>query len=175
MLDYRREAAKNCFAMDTLARWIENETTTSEYRTVDALRHPDAITALRFWARRPPDGLRIGRDIPSRPIAKLLSGLVIYTPLADCSDARVHLAGSGLWRRFGRDITGLLMSQLLSPDDFRIRITEFREVIECGEPRLAEIIHSTAGIEVLRVDMLVLPVVAPNGTDRWIATFGFYL
>jgi hypothetical protein len=160
--------------MDTLARWIENETTQSEYRVVDALRHPDAITALRFWARRPPDGLMIGRDVPSRAIARLLSHVAVYAPLPDGSDAKVHLAGSALRRRFGRDITGLMMSEVFIPEDFKVRMAAVNSVVGRGEPRLAEITHHAGDIEVLRLELLLLPVTAPNGIDRWALGFALY-
>lgn len=161
--------------MDMLARWIEDDSTQSEYRIIDVLNHPDAPTALRFWARRPLDGLKIGRDIPSRAIAKLLSHLAIYAPLPDFSDAYTHLAGSGLRRRFGREITGLKMSDVFVPQDFAIRLEAIKDVIERGEPRLAEIVHRSGGIELLRLELLAFPVTAPNGIDRWAATFAFYL
>lgn len=160
--------------MDTLAQWIENENTVSEYRIIDTLSHPDAPTALRFWARRPHDGLRIGRDIPSRAIARLLSHVIVYAPFADGSNAMVHLAGSGLRMRFGRDITGLKLSQVFVPEDFQVRLAAINDVITRGEPRLAEIVHRASGIEVLRMEILALPVIAPNGNDRWVLTFAFY-
>ncbi|GAA0558372.1 PAS domain-containing protein [Rhizomicrobium electricum] len=160
--------------MDTLARWIENENTESEYRAIDTLTHPDATTALRFWARRPQDGIRIGRDVPSRAIARLLSHVVVYTPLKDGSDAVVHLAGTGLRMRFGRDITGLKLSQIFVPEDFNVRLAALKDVIGRGEPRLAEVVHRTGDIEVLRLELLTLPVVAPNGQDRWALAFAFY-
>jgi hypothetical protein len=160
--------------MDMLARWIENENTVSEYRVIDALTHPDATTALRFWARRPQDGIRIGRDVPSRAIARLLSHMAIYAPLPDGSDAVVHLAGSGLRMRFGRDITGLKLSQIFVPEDFEVRRAALNDVIGRGEPRLAEIIHRTGDIEVLRLELLTLPVIAPNGKDRWALNIAFY-
>ncbi len=160
--------------MEMLARWIENENTESEYRIIDTLTHPDASTALRFWARRPHDGLMIGRDVPSRAIARLLSHVIVYAPNEDGSDAVVHLAGSGLRMRFGRDVTGLKLSQIFVPEDFRVRLEALHDVITRGEPRLAEIIHHTSDIELLRVELLTMPVTAPNGIDRWVLAFAFY-
>ncbi len=160
--------------METLARWIEDEHTQSAYRTLDTLTHPDAKTALRFWARRPADGIRIGRDGPSRAIARLLSHVAIYAPLADASDAVVHLAGSGLRQRFGRDVTGLLMSEIFSPEDFMVRLASMLNVIKTGEPRMAQIVHHAGDIEVLRLELFALPVTAPGGIDRWALTFAFY-
>jgi hypothetical protein len=160
--------------MNTLARWIENENTVSEYRIIDTLSHPDGPTALRFWARRPQDGIRIGRDVPARAIARLLSHVIVYAPFADGSNAVVHLAGSGLRMRFGRDITGLKLSQVFIPEDFKVRLEALNDVMARGEPRLAEIIHRTGDIEVLRMELLTLPVIAPNGKDRWVLAFAFY-
>lgn len=160
--------------MDTIARWIENEATQSAYRIIDALTHTDADAMLRFWAERPADGIRIGRDVPSHAIARQLATISLYAPLDDKPDARVHLAGEGLKRRFGRDITGRLMSELFSPADFKIRFAAIMDVITRGEPRLAEITHRIGSLEVMRLELLTLPVVAPNGIDRWALTVAFY-
>jgi hypothetical protein len=160
--------------MDTLARWIENGTTISHYRIVDALTHPGADAVLRFWAERPPGGIRIGHDIPSRSIAGQLGNILVYEMLKDRPDARVYLAGANLRRRFGRDITGLLMSELFTPDAFKVRFDALTTVLASGEPRLAEIVHTSGDIQVLRLELLALPAIAPNGVDRWALTFAFY-
>jgi hypothetical protein len=60
------------------------------------------------------------------------------------------------------------------PEDFEMRLAGLKDVIARGEPRLAGIVHRTGGIEVLRLELLALPVTAPNGKDRWVLTFAFY-
>jgi len=160
--------------MDRLAEWIEGGMTHSEFVPIDALTHPNAKAALQFWAERPSDGIHIGRDVPSRLIARLLSHVTIYEPLPDGSDFKVHLAGSGIRHRFGRDITGETMAEIYSPEDMPVRFKTLQEVIATGEPRMTRITHRAGKVDVLKIELLQIPVVAPNGHDRWVLTFVFY-
>lgn len=160
--------------MDGLANWIEGGLTQSEFVPIDGLTHPNAEAALQFWAERPSDGIHIGRDVPSRLIARLLSHVTIYEPLSDGSDFKVHLAGSGIRRRFGRDITAETMAQIYSPSDMPVRLETLLEVVSCNEPRMTRITHRAGKVDVLKMELLQLPVVAPNGHDRWVLTFVFY-
>ncbi len=160
--------------MDRLAEWIEGGMTQSEFVPIDTLTHPNAEAALQFWGERPGDGIHIGRDLPSRLIARLLSHVTIYEPLADRSDFKVHLAGSGMRHRFGRDITGETMSEIYSPSDFPVRYKTLLEVIAHNEPRMMRIIHRAGTVDVLKIELFQIPVVGPNGLDRWALTFVFY-
>lgn len=160
--------------VDRVANWIESGITVAEYTRVDVLEHPDAAAALRFWQNRPADGIKIGRDVPSRAIARLLSRTVIYEPMDGGIDFKVHLAGSGIRRRFGRDITGELLSQLYNANDLLPRLKGVQEVLATGEARTARVIHRAADVEVLKIELFQMPLMAPNGTDRWVLTFAFY-
>ena len=160
--------------MDRLADWIEGGMTHSEFVRIDALTHPNATAALKFWDERPSDGIHIGRDVPSRMIARLLSHVTIYEPLPDSTDFRVHLAGSGIRHRFGRDITGETMAEIYNANDMPVRFKTLLEVVAHNEPRMTRIIHRAGKVDVLKIELLQLPVVAPNGVDRWVLTFVFY-
>ena len=58
-------------------------------------------------------GMRMGRDIPSRALAKFLPNIVISEPVGDWEDAHIRLAGSVYTERFGCDITGTLLARHL--------------------------------------------------------------
>ena len=58
--------------------------------------HPKAIRLLEFWNERAVDGIVIGRDVPSRKIADLLSHISIGEPIEGGTDFRIRLAGSSL-------------------------------------------------------------------------------
>lgn len=160
--------------MSSPAEWIASGKNLSDYQRVNALEHWLAPEALRFWDRRPADGIVIGRDVPSRAIARLLNRVIVYEPIDDHHDLKVRLAGTAVRHRFGHDITGQKMSELFSPAEFPIRFQTVMEVIERNEPRMARIVHGSTDVEILRIELLTLPVVAPNGGDRWALTFCFY-
>lgn len=160
--------------MNGAATWTANAEEQSTYLRVDALDHWLAPEALHFWEHRPADGIVIGRDVPSRPIARLLNRVIIYEPVDDHHDLRVRLAGTGVRRRFAHDITGQRMSELFGPAEFPIRFRTTMEAIEQNAPRMARVTHGSENREVLRLELLILPVVAPNGSDRWALTFCFY-
>lgn len=160
--------------MNCVTEWMENGEAHSCYQRTDALAHVLAPTALRFWENRPVDGIVIGRDIPSRAIAPLLSHTIIYQPVDGRRDLRVRLAGTSLRARFPRDITGLKMSNLFGPEDFPVRFDTMMEVIDRNEPRMACITHTVGDITVFRLELLMLPAWSADRRERWAVTFTFY-
>jgi hypothetical protein len=162
--------------MQWVATWIENAETSTEIRTLDALTHPDGKIAMRFWRERPADGLRIGRDVPSRAIARLLSCIVVWESARDGEDFRLQLAGSGARSRFGRDITGEYASQLFSDKaTFAAHFRMLSEVIAKGQPHIVGIVYCARSVEVMRIEILAIPAVASDGIGQRVLTFGFYL
>lgn len=160
--------------MNGPAGWIASAEVQSEYRCVDSLDHWLAPEALHFWEHRPADGIVIGRDVPSRAIARLLNRIIVYEPVDARQDLKVRLAGTAVRRRFERDITGLKMSEMFAPAEFPVRFRTAMDVIEQNTPRMVRVIHGTMDLEVLRLELLILPIIAPNGSDRWALTFCFY-
>lgn len=160
--------------MDRQAQWIETGLTQEKLYSIEAPSHADAGLALRFWANRPADGIRIGRDVPSRAICRLLSRLTIFQPVADGADFKVHLVGNAVRCRFGRDITGELLSEIYSPEQFELRLACQKAVIATGEPNASRSVHCMGNIEILKTELLRMPAVAPNGVDRWVLAFAFF-
>jgi hypothetical protein len=160
--------------MNRVARLLGNEMAVADLVPATDLIHPDAAVAMDLWRNRKPDGLRIGRDVPSRAIARLLSRIAVCKPMAD-GDFCVHLAGSTIIQRFGRDITGERVSEVFDDTpNHAARRDYLTAVITSGEPRMVRITHRIGSVELLRNETVVLPVTAPNGKDRWALVFAFY-
>jgi len=161
--------------MSKPAMWMDGPDVKSEFAQVVKLTHPLAATALAFWDSRPADGLVIGRDVPSRAIASLLSRIIVYEPVEGGRDLKVHLVGTVLRRRFGNDITGKRMSELFSASNFPVRLRVAMAAIEEGKPQFAVITHTHRAIGTFRIEVMQMPVLAPDGVTPWVVTFIFYL
>jgi len=145
-----------------------------EFRVIAAPNHPKAQKLYAFWQEHAEHGIVIGRDVPSRPIADLLSSISIYEPVNDGTDLRVWLAGTSMRRRFGNDITGKLMSELYTPDDFRAHLEDARLSLEAGRPTFIDSRLSIGAVEQMHLEVVVLPVLAPDGISRWVLAGVFY-
>lgn len=141
---------------------------------VDEARHPDAVKLLAFWAARAPDGIVMGRDIPSRAISGLLSRIVIWEPVRDGRDLRARLAGAALLRRFGDDIKGRLMSELLPPEDVQKFLTGALNVLENGRSLVLDSRLIAGTVEMMHLEIVVFPVIAPDRKGTWVLAGVFY-
>lgn len=146
----------------------------TEYRSIAAPAHPEAVKALAFWDARPADGIVIGRDVPSRAIASLLSHIIIHEPINDGSDLKVRVAGTAAQRRFGRDITGKTMSELFPTSSFRDRLKSVLTAMETGAPQFADCQLSSGTLDILHSELVILPVLAPDRVTKWALTIVFF-
>ena len=145
-----------------------------DFKVMAAPIHPKAQKLYAFWQERAERGIVIGRDVPSRPIADLLSSISIYEPANDGTDLRVRLAGSSMRRRFGDDITGKLMSELFAPDDFRAHFEDARASLDTGRPTFVDSRLSIGAVEQMHLEVVTLPVLAPDAIGRWLLAGIFY-
>src|SRR5581483_3585597 len=85
-------------------------------------KHFGSRILLDLWRAREADGgFAVGTDVPSRPIARIMHNLVLFEPVVESgrvTDLRVRVAGDSLFMRFGRDTTGMMLSQLFGPEEF---------------------------------------------------------
>lgn len=151
-----------------------NSSINSIYRKIRLLTHPVAKQALQFWAARPRDGIVIGRDVPSRSIANLLSRVIVHEPIKGGTDAKVRLAGMGIRHRFGDDITGMTMSALFPTPDFPNRLESVMKAIRDDAPQYADCTLSNGVLDILHTELMIVPAVAPNRTAIWTITFCFF-
>ena len=146
----------------------------TEYRAIAAPAHPEAVKALAFWDARPADGIVIGRDVPSRAIASLLSHVIIHEPINGGSDLKVRVAGTAVRRRFGRDITGEIMSNLFPATTFPDRLKSVLTAIETGAPQFADCHLGNGSLEILHSELVILPIFAPDRATKWAMTIVFF-
>lgn len=136
--------------------------------------HRGARLLLENWRAREAQGrFTIRRDVPSRALARVLSGLVLYEPL-QTGDFRVRLAGQTARRRFGRDVTGESLSRLLEGELFARHAAPMRALLVTGEPFLVEV--QVMEEERLRLcyEQLSLRVLAPDGRTPWVLSGMFF-
>lgn len=102
--------------------------------------HAEAIELHRYWlACQARGGVKLGRDLPSREIAKLMSKLSVLEANADETDFRFRLVGSSWLDRFGRDIKGEWVSSLYEPDIFEQYRAGVSSVLKTGEPKFTDV------------------------------------
>ncbi len=149
-------------------------TPSAEFRypkTVIAVpEHPSSLELIEHWrTHEATGGMRMGRDIPSRAIAKFLSGIVVCEPVGAWADGRIRLAGSVLTQRFGRDIQGALIRDLYhnDPEGGDALLENARRAQETREPGLLSTRVCAGEIEVMRFEVVALPIWAPDATTRW--------
>jgi hypothetical protein len=141
-----------------------------EFSVIAKPRHKDSEKLLAFWSGRAPDGIVMGRDVPSRAIAPILSHIVVWEPLEDLSDMRIRLAGAALARRFPGDLRGRLMSELFQPADFAVRLPESLAVIDSGTPLILDSRVVSGTIERIHLEVVVLPILSPDRKRGWLLT-----
>ena len=147
----------------------------TELRVIERPIHPDAAIAMAFWQGRPADGIRIGRDLPCRAVARLLSRIAVCEPVQGGGDYRIQLAGGAIDQRLGRSVAGRCLSEVFDePTEFAVRRDGLNGVIAADAPRMMRIVYRCGSVELLRHEAVALPVTAPNGTDRWALVFALY-
>ena len=140
-------------------------------RTVlDRPNHPNAQALLEFWREHEKaGGIRMGRDIPSRALAKFLPNIIIAEPLNNWADARIRLAGTAFMERFGRDVAGELTSHLYAddPDGAALLLKLARQAAEIRKPGMIDLRIRADEIEVFHIETVLLPIFAPDGATCW--------
>jgi len=140
--------------------------------------HPGSKVLIMHWRSfEAKGGMRMGRDVPSRAIAMLLSCISICEPLGNWEDGRIRIAGSILTLRFGRDIHGQLISDLYQddPDGGRMLLENARRAQETRQPGLLSTRVFAGQHEVMRFEVVALPIFAADGLAplSMVGTFRF--
>ncbi|MEI9887960.1 MAG: PAS domain-containing protein [Rhizomicrobium sp.] len=131
--------------------------------------HQGARLLFEDWRRLDAaGGFIVGVHIPSRRLAGVLGGLSLYEPLDGGGDFRVRLAGTGVLRRFGRDVTGLALSEIFSGPQFTYHRALLRRAQKSGEPFLLDVQKFCQGRRYLRFELLGLRVFSPDCRHPWI-------
>jgi len=120
------------------------------------------------------DGFVVGRDVPARQLGGILRNLAIYEPLEDCRDFRARLAGTAFLRRFGRDITGLMLSEIFQEPGFESHRANMAEIVRAGVPQAFDVKMKRGDRTFLRGEALRLPVESADRMNTWILSGLFY-
>lgn len=115
------------------------------------------------WQSHQPEGVVLTRDIPSRETATLLSSMIIWEPVGDWLDARVRLMGSSLYFRFGKDVKGMLMSELFSAGEMQKHFGMLRRCMLERKPMFMHSCMTSGDVEVMQLDLVVLPIWDADG------------
>ena len=137
---------------------------------LDKPNHPSAQALLEFWREHEKTGgMRMGRDIPSRALARFLPNIIIAESLGHWDDARIRLAGTAFMERFGRDVAGELTSRLYAedPDGAALLLKLARQAAEMRKPGMIDLRIRADEIDVFHIETLLLPIFAPDGTTCW--------
>jgi hypothetical protein len=149
------------------------------FTVVDEPVHASSRQLIAYWrACEAKGGMRMGRDIPRRAIARLLSQVMILEPFPNWEDAYVRYAGFGTAKFFGRDVTGLLFSAVKAPDrggTLQQLFVEARDIV--AENRCLTRDHRAlnAGVEIAHQEVVTFPICSPGGESRWILSAAFDL
>jgi hypothetical protein len=120
------------------------------------------------------DGLVVGRDVPARQLGGILRNLAVFEPLDDCRDFRVRLAGTAFLRRFGRDITGLMLSEIFQEAGFERHRPNMADIVRSGEPQAIDVTLQRGTRTFLHAEALRLPVQSADRSGTWVLSGLFY-
>ncbi len=105
-----------------------------------APQHPEGVLLHDYWLGcRERGGLKIGRDLPAREIAKLMSKLSVFEPNADRSDFRFRLVASGWLTLYGRDVKGEWLSSFYDQAAFEHYSDGLRKVLDTDAPLITHV------------------------------------
>lgn len=137
-------------------------------------RHTYAKKLMAFWKKRPSDGIHIGRDIPSRTIAPLLSSMVIWEPVAGGQDYVIRHMGETLRARFGGYVVGSLMSALLSPELFTYHLDIYPQLVTDDQVEVLDVMQSHSGSTFLHYELVAFGAYSQNSSNPVIVVGVFY-
>lgn len=148
------------------------------FHRIDMPRQKGACELVDFWNARPEDGIEVGRDIPSRKVARFLSQILIWQPIPGEADMRLHLAGEALRLRFGGNAVGGRFSELVDSKIVpfflsRVGAMQAQDTCACFDMHLSRP-YPVEGRKDLHFEMVVFPVWSPGRTGRWILNGLFY-
>jgi len=144
--------------------------------TQKAIAEPTQYGARLLWEqwkqKQDEGGFVVGRDVPSRRLACVLRNLAVFETTG--GDFRVRLAGTAFTRRFGRDITGLRLSELYSPAKFAPYRDLLDRTIASNRPFAFDLNVSRDGRQYFHCEAVGMPVLSPVRDETWLMGGLFY-
>ncbi|MGN6514883.1 MAG: PAS domain-containing protein [Rhizomicrobium sp.] len=147
-------------------------------RTREALQsvsHGLASSLIESWeGLKPRGGMVIGRHFPSRAFAKVLPNILLLERIEGMRDFRIRVAGFGMLRFYGVDLSGRNLSDFFSGDAHEMRYTLFADILSGNTPHIGlERIHRGSKLLTVR-EVVSLPVLASDGTTPLVLRASFW-
>jgi hypothetical protein len=117
----------------------------------------------------------MGRDVPARPIARLTKHLVVLEPIDAGADFLYRLVGSILNDRIGRDITGMLVTDVYAEVAAKSYMAALNRTIANDAPVFLESRARGLLDDLRRAEAVALPMKSPDGRAVWVLNCVFYL
>ncbi len=137
--------------------------------------HTSATLLLDCWRDGERNGgFTVGRDFPSRKLARILANLVLYEYSPVAQDFRVRVAGFSLMRRFGRDITRRYLRDILPGEHHGRHLAAMIRVMETGVPYSVDAKLKLPELPALRYETLTVDARAADGKGRLVLSGLFF-
>jgi hypothetical protein len=141
----------------------------------DAPSHEGVKELVAYWNERRKSGeFVMGRDVPSRAIARLMKNLVVFEPVDGGRDFRFRLVGAVLNERIGRDITGMLITEVYGEAAVKDFMAALNKALATGRPVFHESRARGVFEDVRTADAVALPMKAPDGVTTWLLNGVFF-
>ncbi len=154
---------------------IVDKHATTSVKVIAEAKHADSQKLLAYWrdcAGR--GGLKLGRDLPAATVARLMSRLIVFEPIEHGADFRIRLAGTGLIRRFGKDVSGQLLSELYQGGTLKSYVSNLHATLTKNAPLIVEVTITEGPNELFHIEYVFLPVLSYDAKETWVVVGVFY-
>lgn len=116
-----------------------------------------------------PNGFRRVDFDPVEIPLRCLPWLMLFDRRAE-ADYHCRLFGTGLTVRYGRDMTGRTLSELLTAEPRAVAIPRYEQTVAACRPSLTLVRTSAFGHD-LTYERVIVPLIDDEGTVRWVGVF----
>lgn len=155
---------------------ITGERVNVRFREMDGPSREGSCALIAWWRAITEEkgNFVMGRDVPARPIAKFTKHLQVFEPVDGGENFRYRVVGSVLSERIGRDVTGLLVTEVYADEAAAHFVRILNKVIATGTPAVQEAqVVGRMGVA-RRAEGVLLPMRSPDLKEIWILTGAFY-
>lgn len=154
---------------------IVDENASTSVTIIAGPKHADSQKLYAYWVEcAGRGGLKLGRDLPAAAVARLMSRLIVFEPVENTDDFRIRLAGTGLLRRFGMDVSGRVLSEVYQGGAFKSYSTNLRTALTTNTPLIVDVKITQGPNQLFHLEYVFLPVLSHDGSQPWIVAGVFY-
>ena len=111
----------------------------------------------------------MGQHLPSRAIRRFMLNITVCEPIGDWDDCRIRVAASILSEHFGCNVQGELISTLYGSDrrGGMMLLENAQRAPKTRRPGLLSTRICAGELEVMRFEVVALPIYAYDGITQW--------